>query len=439
MTTIAADIRDALRQPLSGYIQVDLDYDLESAVTTFLPVSAKIPLVGGTATFTLEPSESSQITYVFSVWRTESGKPDELVKEPFRAFVPDQTATLSFTDLTPTSIAHDQLETSLTAITRRLYNSDSFWAKFQDSLLQVKGPYDPSAWYQRGNLVFYQGGTYTYINRLASTGNAPTVGAVSLYWVPMALPGQTVTGALDPSVVATLATKAELNLKVSANGAALSNATTSDTLPITDNTSKLAYTAWVQAVLADVRKRLHNIGDVMFTVATAAPQFWVLADGRTLSRTTYVDLFNLVGTAFNTGGEAGTVFRLPDLRGRVPIGVDNLSGIMGAANRVPTATARGASGGAENKTLLIAEIPSHNHGGQTAPMSDSMDYSANTWLGYSGSGSIAGFQRSAATFAPFSNTELMFHRHNIPSQGGGQAFSIMQPYQALTPIIFSGV
>lgn len=54
----------------------------------------------------------------------------------------------------------------------------------------------------------------------------------------------------------------------------------------------------------------------------AAPSGWLACDGQVVSRTTYADLFAVVGTSHNTGGEAGTEFRLPDLRGVVVRGMD---------------------------------------------------------------------------------------------------------------------
>lgn len=61
-------------------------------------------------------------------------------------------------------------------------------------------------------------------------------------------------------------------------------------------------------------------GSIIQYGAASAPSGYLLCDGTAVSRTTYADLFAVVSTLYNTGGEAGTDFRLPDLRGRVPIG-----------------------------------------------------------------------------------------------------------------------
>lgn len=49
----------------------------------------------------------------------------------------------------------------------------------------------------------------------------------------------------------------------------------------------------------------------------AAPNGWLYCAGAVLSRTSYPDLFGAIGTRWNTGGESGSQFRLPNLPGKV--------------------------------------------------------------------------------------------------------------------------
>ena len=60
-------------------------------------------------------------------------------------------------------------------------------------------------------------------------------------------------------------------------------------------------------------------GEVKTFAGAAAPTGWLLCDGALVSRTTYVDLFTAISTAYGAGDDI-TTFALPDLRGRVPIG-----------------------------------------------------------------------------------------------------------------------
>jgi microcystin-dependent protein len=89
----------------------------------------------------------------------------------------------------------------------------------------------------------------------------------------------------------------------------------------------------------------------------AAPAGWLLCDGAAVSRTTYAVLFAAIGTAFGAG-DGSTTFAVPDLRGRVPAGVDNMG--TGAASRLTGATLA-AGLGAETHALTEAEMAGHAH------------------------------------------------------------------------------
>lgn len=80
------------------------------------------------------------------------------------------------------------------------------------------------------------------------------------------------------------------------------------------------------------------------------PDGWMLCDGNDISRTVFLDLFNLIGTTYGVG-DGSTTFNLPDLRRRVPVGEEPLSGDRDA----------GDFGGEEEHTLLSTEIPPHTH------------------------------------------------------------------------------
>jgi len=67
-------------------------------------------------------------------------------------------------------------------------------------------------------------------------------------------------------------------------------------------------------------------GIVAYFAATAAPTGFIKANGATLSRTTYADLFAVVGETFGAG-DGSTTFLIPDLRGEFMRGFDDGRGI----------------------------------------------------------------------------------------------------------------
>lgn len=84
----------------------------------------------------------------------------------------------------------------------------------------------------------------------------------------------------------------------------------------------------------------------------STPDDWLRCDGSAVDRTTYADLFALLGTTWGAGNGT-TTFNLPDLRDRAPIGDGTLPG--GTARTVAQ------TGGEESHQLTITEMPSHHH------------------------------------------------------------------------------
>jgi microcystin-dependent protein len=89
---------------------------------------------------------------------------------------------------------------------------------------------------------------------------------------------------------------------------------------------------------------------------SSAPSGWLLCDGTGVSTTTYADLFAVIGYTY---GGSGSLFALPDLRGRVPVGLDNMGGTD--ALRLDVTNTLGGSGGTQTHQLSTAEMPVHTH------------------------------------------------------------------------------
>jgi microcystin-dependent protein len=92
-------------------------------------------------------------------------------------------------------------------------------------------------------------------------------------------------------------------------------------------------------------------GSVTAFAGAAAPSGWLMCNGSAVSRTTYADLFAVIGTTYGVGDNS-TTFNLPNLNGRVPVGFD-----VGQSEFDFV----GKTGGAKTHTLTTNEMPSHTH------------------------------------------------------------------------------
>ena len=72
-------------------------------------------------------------------------------------------------------------------------------------------------------------------------------------------------------------------------------------------------------------------GTVIYTAQNTAPDGYIKANGATISRTTYADLFSAIGTTFGAGDGSST-FVIPDLRGEFIRSWDDSRGIDSGRN-----------------------------------------------------------------------------------------------------------
>ena len=177
-------------------------------------------------------------------------------------------------------------------------------------------------------------------------------------------------------------------------------------------------------------------GTVQAFAGEIIPDGWMLCDGSAISRTDYDDLFEVIGEKYGTGDGTFTMewsdtngdgsmqqdeftnipstFNIPDLRGRVIIGPDNMGG--NNAGVVQNLNDIGVKGGSETHTLTIDEIPSHSHGIGPVP---------NNFT-YTGTGPTL-----------YGNASGGYHNTYIESEyeGDDQPHNNMQPYTSINYII----
>jgi microcystin-dependent protein len=143
---------------------------------------------------------------------------------------------------------------------------------------------------------------------------------------------------------------------------------------------------------------------------TTAPAGWILCYGQAINRTTYADLFAVIGTTFGVG-DGSTTFNLPDMRGRGAIGLDNMGGV--SADRVTDAAAEnsGQYSGAEDTNTQ------HNHTVTTGGPSSTVFVDDNS---------------GGTDYNVGSET----HTHSgTTSNGGSTTQNVMNPYGAFSFIM----
>lgn len=93
------------------------------------------------------------------------------------------------------------------------------------------------------------------------------------------------------------------------------------------------------------------VGVITAYAGDTAPSGWLLCDGSAVSRTTYANLFSVLGTKCGAG-DGSTTFNLPNIKGRSLVGVDPDDDDFNVV---------GKTGGEKTHTLTIDEMPRHNH------------------------------------------------------------------------------
>ena len=92
-------------------------------------------------------------------------------------------------------------------------------------------------------------------------------------------------------------------------------------------------------------------GSITMFAGTSAPTDWLLCQGQQISRSTYSNLFSVIGTIYGNGDNS-TTFNLPNLNGKVPVGLDSTQTEFDSL---------GETGGAKTITLTVEQMPSHTH------------------------------------------------------------------------------
>jgi len=161
---------------------------------------------------------------------------------------------------------------------------------------------------------------------------------------------------------------------------------------------------------------------------------WILCDGRELDKTDYQALFQVIGYKFKPESQvANNNFAVPDMRGRMPMGADNMGGTSANIVQATSADIIGALDGSETKLIDVTNLPEHQHdlqdkdSNQFYAIQDRQDPSTDT--------NVTGIDGPTATNG---GQKLSNSGNVISSNPVGQEFNIMPPTVTMNYIIYSG-
>jgi microcystin-dependent protein len=156
------------------------------------------------------------------------------------------------------------------------------------------------------------------------------------------------------------------------------------------------------------------VGEIRMFAGNFPPVGWMFCDGQLLPISENETLFQLIGTTY--GGDGQETFALPDLRSRVPIHMGTQAG---------TTFTLAEAAGAEDVTLTVQQMPTHNHVvvGSTANASQ-----ANP---------AANVLASSAVVQPYAveSVAANFNASCLTPAGGSQPHTNIQPYLTISFII----
>lgn len=203
------------------------------------------------------------------------------------------------------------------------------------------------------------------------------------------------------------------------------------------------------------------VGAVQDFAGASAPLGWLLCFGQSLLRTDYPELFFVIGTTY--GAADGTHFSLPDCRGTITAGKDNMGGstrgfITNAGSGI-VGTTLGASGGAQNVAFAQANLPTgltftvsgitlndpgHFHNAQVSSASQNNSNPGNAFPGVAAgpiniyNSTTNGAQFNAGFITTGTTGVTVATQGTAASGGSSTAINKMPPTIIFNKIIFAG-
>lgn len=149
---------------------------------------------------------------------------------------------------------------------------------------------------------------------------------------------------------------------------------------VTYNNSDAAF--YIHNIISNPQSAIPLGACIPYFGATAPNSYFAIPLGQAVSRTTYANLFSLIGTTHGAG-DGSTTFNLPDMGGRAFFGKEATATRLTTAGGGIDGGTLGAVGGQQNRTLLTANLPPYTPAGSVSATS-TVTYSSFGISGASG-------------------------------------------------------
>jgi len=164
---------------------------------------------------------------------------------------------------------------------------------------------------------------------------------------------------------------------------------------------------------------------------SSVPTGFLECDGSAVSRSTYADLFAIVGTTYGSG-DGSTTFNVPDLQDNVAVGKSGTKNLASTGGANTVAATGNVGGGTANATLSESQLASHTHNhGFGSTLGGPFVYARQT-----NQGNMTSANGQPGTQYNFTTTGSGGgHSHNMSANFSGDATSVVQPYLTVIYII----
>ena len=170
-----------------------------------------------------------------------------------------------------------------------------------------------------------------------------------------------------------------------------------------------------------------NTGIIIPWTTASVPSGFLECTGVAVSRSTYSDLFAVVGTTYGVG-DGSTTFNLPNLQDAVVVNKSPTKALASTGGANTVASTGNISGTLANTTLSEAMLPAHTHanGFSNGPLAA---YQNGMGMGQS----AARAPETSFSSPPVGGGGA--HNHPLSGSVSGTATSVLQPYLALMYVI----